>query len=59
ILVETDSPYLTPFPHRGKPNSSAYIPFIVKEMADLREIDVNSMNNQLWENFGKLFRVKQ
>ena len=59
ILVETDSPYLTPVPHRGKPNSSAYIPFIVKEMADLREIDVNSMNNQLWENFGKLFRVKQ
>lgn len=59
LLVETDSPYLSPVPFRGKPNSPKNIPIIVEEMAKLREIDVETMNRKLWENFGKLFRVKQ
>ena len=58
LLVETDSPYLTPVPFRGKPNSPKFIPYIVEEMAKLREIDVETMNEALWSNFGKLFRVK-
>ena len=58
LLVETDSPYLSPVPFRGKPNSPAYIPYIVEEMAKLREIDPETLNAQLWNNFANVFRVK-
>ena len=59
LLVETDSPYLSPVPFRGKPNSPKNIPIIVEEMAKLREIDAEKMNSELWNNFSRLFRVKQ
>ena len=58
LLVETDSPYLSPVPFRGKPNSPAYIPYIVEEMAKLREIDPETLNAQVWNNFANVFRVK-
>lgn len=58
LLVETDSPYLSPVPFRGKPNTPAYIPYIVEEMAKLREIDPEMLNAQLWNNFANVFRVK-
>ena len=58
ILVETDSPYLAPTPFRGKPNSPAYIPYIVEAMAEIRGVDVETMNGQLWKNYQNLFRVK-
>lgn len=58
LLVETDSPYLTPVPFRGHQNSPRYIPYIVEEMAKIRETDVETLNAQLWENFRNLFRVK-
>lgn len=58
LLVETDSPYLSPTPFRGKPNNPKNIPFIVAEMAKLKETSEESLNNQLWENFARLFRVK-
>ncbi len=35
IVVETDAPYLTPTPHRGKRNESAYIPFIIEKLAEV------------------------
>ena len=40
ILLETDSPYLTPEPYRMKQNSSCYIPIIAKRIADIKGIDV-------------------
>ncbi len=40
LLLETDAPYLTPHPHRGKRNEPAYIPLIAGEIARLRGIDV-------------------
>ena len=58
LLVETDSPYLTPVPFRGKPNSPKYIPYIVSEMAKIREIDEDTLTIRLWENMCRLFRVK-
>ena len=59
LLVETDSPYLSPTPFRGKPNNPKNIPYIVAEMARIRECDEALMNKQLWKNFKKMFRVKQ
>ncbi|MCR5348727.1 MAG: TatD family hydrolase [Bacilli bacterium] len=58
LLVETDSPYLAPTPFRGKQNSPKYIPFIVDEMAKIKEMEPAKLNEALWENFSRLFRVK-
>jgi TatD DNase family protein len=40
MLVETDSPYLAPMPHRGKPNRPAWVPHVGQYIADLRDVDV-------------------
>jgi TatD DNase family protein len=43
ILAETDSPYLTPMPYRGKPNSPAMVAHTVRCLADVRQISVEDM----------------
>jgi TatD DNase family protein len=40
LLVETDAPYLTPMPHRGRPNASYLVPLTLRAMAATREVDV-------------------
>ncbi|MBP3398389.1 MAG: TatD family hydrolase [Erysipelotrichaceae bacterium] len=55
LLVETDCPYLTPTPHRGKRNEPMYIPFIAKEIANLREIDLKTLINAVQKNYQRLF----
>ena len=57
ILLETDCPYLTPEPHRGKRNSSLYIPHIAQEIADLKEITYEEVVAQTELNAKKLFRI--
>ena len=58
LLVETDSPYLTPVPFRGKQNEPQYIPYIVKAIAEIKGTDEETLKEQLWANYEKLFRVK-
>lgn len=43
IVLETDSPYLAPVPNRGKRNSSLYLPYVAKEIATLKGIDVEEV----------------
>lgn len=43
ILVETDAPFLTPVPHRGKPNASYLIPHTVRFMAEVKNVDVSDL----------------
>ncbi|GLW62039.1 AraC family transcriptional regulator [Actinomadura rubrobrunea] len=43
LLVETDAPFLTPVPHRGKPNSSYLIPHTVRFMAEVKGVDVDDL----------------
>ena len=43
LLVETDAPYLTPVPHRGKPNQPAFVPLVGAAIADLRGMDVDAV----------------
>ena len=57
ILLETDSPYLAPEPNRGKRNSSLNIPYVVKELAQLKGISEEEVINITTENTKKLFHL--
>ena len=50
ILVETDAPFLTPEPFRGRPNASYLVPITVRKMAEVRTVDVNELAAQLTLN---------
>lgn len=55
ILLETDSPYLAPVPYRGKRNCSLYIPYIAKEIADIKGITQEEVIEITNQNAKKLF----
>lgn len=55
VLLETDSPYLAPVPHRGKRNEPAYIPLIAQKIADAWEVDAAEVARQTTENAGKMY----
>lgn len=57
ILLETDSPYLAPEPNRGKRNSSLNIPYVVKELAQLKGITEEEVINITTENTKRLFHL--
>jgi TatD DNase family protein len=56
MLVETDAPYLTPVPYRGKCNQPAYVRFVVEHIAELRNESLETIARITKENFFKLFR---
>ena len=56
MLVETDSPYLAPVPHRGKPNQPAFVKHVAEEIAALRAIPFDEVARATTENFFRLFR---
>lgn len=57
ILLETDSPYLTPVPHRGKRNESSYIPIIAARLAELTGRSIEEISETTTENAQKLFGI--
>ena len=57
ILLETDSPYLTPVPHRGKRNESSYIPHIAEKLAIQKETSIENIAKATTENAQRLFRL--
>lgn len=57
ILVETDAPYLTPDPYRGKKNYPKFIIYTVKKLAELKSIPVEEMINITNKNSRKLFNL--
>ncbi|MCB5184342.1 TatD family hydrolase [Methylobacillus gramineus] len=56
ILVETDSPYLAPVPFRGKTNQPAYVRYVAEELAILRGISYQDIEQATTENFFRLFK---
>ena len=50
ILVETDAPFLTPEPFRGRPNASYLVPITVRKMAEIRGVEANELSAQLATN---------
>ncbi len=54
-LLETDAPYLTPVPYRGRPNASFYLPFIAEQVATTMQLEVEDLLRQVYRNSKKLF----
>lgn len=54
-LIETDSPYLAPMPHRGKVNTPAYVPLVAAELARLKGLAVEDVARATSANFEQLF----
>lgn len=54
-LIETDSPYLAPMPYRGKTNTPAYVPYVAKQLADLKGVPVDDVAHVTTRNFETLF----
>jgi len=57
IMIETDSPYLAPVPHRGRPNKPAWVSIIGETIARVKEISPEEVAEALQENFCRLFSV--
>lgn len=57
ILSETDAPYITPVPHRGKRNESMYIPLIVDHIAQIRGENTENVQAQLYANAQRVFGI--
>ncbi|MAT91804.1 MAG: hydrolase TatD [Halioglobus sp.] len=55
LLLETDAPYLTPVPYRGKPNAPYYLPFIAESIAQTKELQVEDLLRQAYANSTALF----
>lgn len=55
ILFETDSPFLTPVPHRGKENAPYYLPFVASKVAELKNLDLKKLEEQVFANSLKCF----
>jgi TatD DNase family protein len=57
IVLETDAPYLTPHPYRGKRNESSYLPIIAQKIAELKNISVEEIDRITSENAKTMFNV--
>lgn len=59
LVTETDSPYLAPVPHRGKRNEPRYLPFIIEEIAKIKQVTIEEVQNIVYHNFTNLFDLKE
>jgi len=57
LLVETDSPYMTPTPHRGKRNEPAFVRFVAEEVAKIRGMSIEAVEAITTENTKRVFRI--
>ena len=57
LMLETDSPYLTPVPYRGKENKPAYVKYVAEEVAKLRGISVEDVISITTKNAEKVFKI--
>jgi TatD DNase family protein len=55
LLIETDSPYLAPVPYRGKTNNPSYVPYVARQIAQVRGLSVEEVAAATSRNFEQLF----
>ena len=55
LLIETDSPFLSPEPMRGKKNEPSYIKFTLEKLAKLKNLNIENLDNITTDNFNRLF----
>ena len=55
ILIETDSPFLSPVPNRGKKNEPSFLEFTAKKMAEIKNISIDEIDKSTTDNFNNLF----
>jgi TatD DNase family protein len=55
LLIETDSPYLAPMPHRGKTNNPSFVPFVAAQLAQIKQMPIQDMAELTSRNFDQLF----
>jgi TatD DNase family protein len=55
MLIETDSPYLAPMPHRGKTNNPSYVPLVAQQIAALKQLPLETIAEATSRNFERLF----
>ena len=54
-LIETDSPYLAPMPYRGKTNNPSYVPYVAKQVAEIKQMPLETIAEATSRNFERLF----
>ena len=59
MLIETDSPYMTPVPHRGERNDSAYVRLVAEKLAEWKGVPVEQLARATLENGKRLFRISE
>lgn len=59
ILIETDCPYLTPVPFRGKRNSSLYVHLVAEKIAEVKGIEVSEVIKRTTDNAKRCFRIEE
>ncbi len=57
LLIETDCPYLTPHPYRGKRNEPSYVKYVAEQIAELREMDFEEIAQKTSDNAMKVFGI--
>ena len=57
ILIETDSPYLTPEPHRGERNDSRMVKFVAKKIAEVKQMSIEDIAKVTFQNTEKIFSI--
>ncbi len=58
IVLETDCPYLTPHPNRGKRNYSGYLPLVIEKLAEIKGLTSEEVAEITWNNAKTLYRIK-
>lgn len=58
ILIETDSPYLAPEPHRGETNTSLFVKYVAVKIAEVKENSLEEVANQTKQNAETIFKIK-
>ena len=56
IITETDSPYLTPVPFRGKENEPMYVEYVAKKICEIKNLDLDKATKQIEFNFNSIFK---